>query len=108
MINLMISQKLWLGIGFGGQALFAARFLLQWWRSERSGRSVMPVGFWYCSLAGGATLLLYAVHRRDIVFMCGQGSGLLIYLRNLHLIRRERAAAKEGTPVSPQLSPAQS
>jgi lipid-A-disaccharide synthase-like uncharacterized protein len=87
----MISEKLWLGVGFGGQALFAARFLVQWWHSERSKRSVIPMGFWYCSLGGGATLLIYAIHRREWVFMVGQASGLVVYLRNMHLIRRERA-----------------
>lgn len=91
----MTSEKVWLGIGLGGQTLFAARFFLQWWKSERSGRSVIPLGFWYCSLGGGATLLLYAIHRGDIVFVIGQASGLLIYLRNLHLIRRARALPAE-------------
>jgi lipid-A-disaccharide synthase-like uncharacterized protein len=103
----MMSDRIWLGIGFGGQALFAARFLLQWWQSERTGRSVVPVGFWYCSLGGGATLLIYAVHRWDMVFMMGQASGLLIYLRNLHLIRRERASAPSPA-VTPDLSPSRS
>lgn len=95
----MISEKLWLGVGFGGQAMFAARFIVQWWHSERSRRSVIPMGFWYCSLGGGATLLLYAIHRREWVFMVGQASGLVVYLRNMHLIRRERAAlSQEGSP----------
>lgn len=107
----MISEKLWLGVGFGGQALFAARFLVQWWHSERSRRSVIPMGFWYCSLGGGATLLLYAIHRRELVFMIGQASGLVVYLRNIHLVRRERASQIQGGdqpqhPVQPQPAPA--
>ena len=46
----------------------------------------MPVYFWYFSLAGGATLLTYALYRADPVFVLGQSMGLLIYARNLWLI----------------------
>lgn len=81
---------LWLGIGFCGQALFSLRFLVQWMSSERKGRSVVPLAFWYFSLAGGATLLAYAIHRADPVFIVGQLTGLFIYARNLQLIARER------------------
>jgi lipid-A-disaccharide synthase-like uncharacterized protein len=79
-----------LGVGFGGQALFSARFIIQWLASERAGRSVVPDLFWHFSLAGGATRFVYAVYREDPVFMLGQGLGLFIYARNLWLIRRER------------------
>jgi lipid-A-disaccharide synthase-like uncharacterized protein len=51
---------------------------------------VIPVAFWLFSLAGGATLLAYAVHRRDPVFIAGQAGGLLVYSRNLYFIYRER------------------
>ena len=87
-----------LAVGFGGQALFSARFIIQWLASERAGRSVMPDVFWYFSLAGGATLFVYAVYREDPVFMLGQGMGLFIYARNLWLIRRER---RGGVPLAP-------
>jgi lipid-A-disaccharide synthase-like uncharacterized protein len=86
----MSSEAIWLVIGFTGQALFSARFLLQWWSSERAGRSIMPTGFWYFSLAGSLTLLLYAVHKLDPVFILGQSTGFLIYIRNLYLIKREQ------------------
>lgn len=85
----MTPDPIWLVIGFAGQALFSGRFLVQWLSSEKEGRSVVPVTFWYLSLAGGLTLLAYAIHRRDPVFIVGQATGVLIYLRNLHLIRRE-------------------
>ena len=77
-------------VGFGGQALFASRFLLQWLSSESVGRSVIPIGFWYCSIGGGSVMLIYAIWRQDPVFICGQGLGLFIYLRNLYLIFKER------------------
>lgn len=82
----------WIAVGFLGQALFSLRFVVQWLSSERRGRSNIPVAFWYFSVAGGATLLAYAIHRQDPVFIVGQAGGLLIYLRNLHLISRERRA----------------
>ena len=77
-------------VGFGGQALFASRFILQWLSSESVGRSVIPIGFWYCSIGGGSVMLIYAVWREDPVFICGQSLGLFIYLRNLYLIFKER------------------
>ena len=84
---------LWIMIGFLGQALFSARFFVQWLASERVKRSVIPTAFWYCSLAGGVTLLAYAIHRQDPVFIAGQGLGLVVYLRNLYLIRAGKQQA---------------
>ncbi|MEE4303505.1 MAG: lipid-A-disaccharide synthase N-terminal domain-containing protein [Wenzhouxiangella sp.] len=86
----MSSPWFWLAIGFLGQALFSARFLVQWVVSERARRSVVPLAFWLFSLGGGVTLLVYAIHRQDPVFIVGQASGLFIYTRNLMLIYGER------------------
>lgn len=80
----------WIVVGFVGQALFSARFIVQWLASERVRRSIVPKAFWYFSLAGGATLLAYAIHKRDPVFIAGQGLGLFVYLRNLYLIHSGR------------------
>ncbi|WP_428247336.1 lipid-A-disaccharide synthase N-terminal domain-containing protein [Ferrovibrio sp.] len=80
----------WAIVGFGGQAIFASRFIVQWIHAERVRRSEIPLAFWYISLFGGVTLLVYAVHRADLVFIIGQVSGLVVYVRNLHLIYRER------------------
>lgn len=85
-------EWLWIGIGFLGQAMFSGRFLVQWLASERAKRSVVPLAFWFFSLAGGVTLLAYAIYRQDPVFIAGQGAGLFIYTRNLMLIRREARA----------------
>lgn len=84
---------LWLIVGFLGQALFSMRFLVQWFCSERQRKSVIPIEFWYFSVAGGVTLLSYAIYRKDPVFIVGQVTGLVVYLRNLHLIRQERRSA---------------
>ncbi len=86
----MNSETAWLIVGFAGQLLFSARFLVQWWQSERQRRSVVPTQFWYFSMGGGATLLLYAIHKVDPVFIVGQLMGLLIYSRNIYFIMRER------------------
>ena len=83
----------WIAVGFAGQLLFSARFIVQWILSERKGRSYIPMAFWYFSIAGGMTLLAYAIHRQDPVFIAGQAFGLIIYLRNLTLISRERGNA---------------
>ncbi|MFN2441836.1 MAG: lipid-A-disaccharide synthase N-terminal domain-containing protein [Thermoanaerobaculia bacterium] len=80
----------WIAFGFLGQAAFSARFLVQWIWSEKQGTSVIPIWFWYFSLLGGLILTIYAIHRHDPVFIVGQSFGLLVYVRNLMLIRAER------------------
>src|SRR5205807_5698264 len=65
---LITPERIWLAIGFAGQALFASRFIIQWFKSELEGRSVIPLAFWYCSMAGGIVLLAYAIYKRDPVF----------------------------------------
>ncbi len=80
----------WVALGFLAQALFSARFLMQWIASERAGRSVIPLSFWLFSVGGGALLLVYALYRKDPVFIAGQALGLFIYARNLYFIHRER------------------
>ena len=88
--NAATGEIVWVSLGIAGQALFSFRFVIQWLASERANRSTVPVAFWYFSLAGGATLLAYAIFRTDPVFIVGQAGGLLIYVRNLHLIYRRR------------------
>ena len=83
----------WLAFGLVAQLLFAARFLVQWIASERAGKSVVPMSFWLFSIGGGFLLFVYALYRKDPVFILGQGLGFFIYLRNLYFILRERKAA---------------
>ncbi len=85
-------DKTWLVIGFIGQALFSARFIIQWLQSERLKKSVIPTAFWYFSVGGGLTLLAYAIHRRDPVFIIGQAAGLFVYFRNLQFVWRGKSA----------------
>ena len=93
-MRLLNVDVVWLVVGLFGQAMFSARFLVQWIASEMQRRSVVPLLFWYFSLAGGATLFVYALHREDPVFIIGQGAGLFIYARNLWLIRAARRRAE--------------
>jgi lipid-A-disaccharide synthase-like uncharacterized protein len=93
----MTGEHLWVLVGFLGQSLFFMRFFVQWIASEKRKESVIPVAFWYFSIGGGLVLLIYAIYRRDPVFIVGQGAGLFVYLRNLFLIRqKERRLAEAG------------
>jgi lipid-A-disaccharide synthase-like uncharacterized protein len=83
----------WVLLGFAAQALFTARFFVQWLASERAGKSVVPLAFWLFSIGGGLLLLVYALYRRDPVFIAGQAFGVFVYLRNLQLVLRERRTA---------------
>jgi lipid-A-disaccharide synthase-like uncharacterized protein len=80
----------WMLVGFAAQGLFAMRFLVQWIASERAGRSVIPLAFWIFSIVGGLLLLVYALYRKDPVFIAGQAFGVFVYLRNLYFVLRER------------------
>src|SRR5262249_39592217 len=76
----------WVILGFLAQAFFTMRFLVQWIASERAGRSVIPVAFWWCSIGGGMLLLIYALYRRDPVFIAGQAFSFFVYARNLYFV----------------------
>ncbi len=87
-----MSPNVWLAIGLTGQAAYGTRFLIQWIASEKRGRSVIPVHFWYWSVVAAVLLLLYAIYRRDPVFIVGEIGAGLIYVRNLMLIRQSGPA----------------
>jgi lipid-A-disaccharide synthase-like uncharacterized protein len=86
----------WLALGLTGQVFFSARFLIQWVASERRKASVVPTAFWWFSIGGGLCLLTYAIHRADPVFILGQSAGLIVYIRNLILLRRQKKAGAAG------------
>ena len=83
----------WVLVGFVAQGLFSMRFLVQWIASERAGRSVIPLAFWLFSIGGGLLLLVYALYRKDPVFIAGQAFGVFVYLRNLYFVLHERKEA---------------
>jgi len=88
---MMLKWDLWVLVGFAAQILFSMRFFVQWVASERKGQSVIPISFWYISIAGSLVLLVYAIHRLDPVFIFGQAFGSFVYVRNLMLIYRGRS-----------------
>lgn len=82
---------LWLGIV--SQVLFTLRFVYQWLYSEKKRESHLPMGFWLLSVIGASLILLYAVFRKDPVLLFGHGAGLLVYLRNIIILRKQDAVA---------------
>jgi lipid-A-disaccharide synthase-like uncharacterized protein len=85
----------WLIFGFIGQAMFTMRFIVQWIASEKKKESIIPVSFWYFSLAGGLIVLFYAIHRMDPVFILAYLPGNFIYFRNLYFIyKKKRMSAR--------------
>ncbi len=85
-------------LGFIGNALFSMRFLVQWLASERRGESVIPVSFWYWSIAGSALMCIYFVFRRDPVGILAYLPNSMIYIRNLMLIRKRKFAFTAAAP----------
>lgn len=93
-------ELLWVLLGLCAQVVFGLRFIVQWWVSEKAGRSTVPVAFWYLSFFGGCLMLAYALYRWDPVFILGQGLGLAVYVRNLILIHRTGNVEGTENPVT--------
>ena len=88
-----MKESYWYILGFLGQGMFFMRFLWQWLVSEKKGKSIIPIQFWYFSLAGSSLILIYALYRKDPVFILGQSLGMFIYSRNLYLIYKEKCSS---------------
>ena len=89
----------WVIVGFVGQAAFFMRFLIQWIASEKRSESFIPIYFWYLSIGGGVILLIYAIHIGDPVFTLGQSCGLIVYIRNLMLIYKNKRKATQNQEI---------
>lgn len=90
------AEMAWIVFGLAAQSMYLLRFLVQWIASERVKRSIVPETFWYFSLAGGVMLFVYAAHRADPVIMLGQFLGLIVYARNIYLIRLQKRPRRSG------------
>jgi lipid-A-disaccharide synthase-like uncharacterized protein len=91
------TSMVWIGIGLLGQVAFSGRMVLQWITSERHRRSVITESFWWFSLFGGLTLFSYFVWRADPIGILGQASGIVVYVRNIRLLRKHaRRGARAG------------
>ena len=86
-------DAVWLLVGLLGPLAFTARFIVHWVASERAKASVMPVAFWYLSIVGGLVVLAYGIHKLDLVIILGQLPGVVVYSRNLWLIRKGKHVA---------------
>ena len=87
-------EKIFIILGLAGQLMFSARFLVQWIASEKRKKSVVPISFWFLSLFGSFLLLIYAIYRKDIVFILGQLFGFIVYIRNLLIIKNTKKIEK--------------
>ena len=85
----------WLAFGLAAQLFFGARFLVQWISSERAGRSVVPMAFWFLSVGGGLMTLIYGIVKREPVIILGQAMATVIYVRNIMLILKNRASKSQ-------------
>lgn len=79
----------WTVWGLAANGLFFLRFIVQWWESEKKGRVVIPMVFWYLSLTAGAMVVVYGLARYDVVFLIAGVMQILLYSRNITLARRK-------------------
>jgi lipid-A-disaccharide synthase-like uncharacterized protein len=83
----------WKVVGWLGNAAFFSRFFVQWYATEKQKKVVVPVAFWWLSLAGSLLLLAYAAfYRRDSVFIFAYAFTWAPYIRNLVIHRRHTAS----------------
>lgn len=87
-------------LGFTGQAIFFTRFVIQWIVSEKRKESVIPIGFWWCSIVGGSLTLIYGFMIQEPPVILGQLFGNVVYVRNLVLVYRKRKVDAAGTRTS--------
>ena len=86
----------WIAIGVAGQGLFAYRFVIQWLATEKRKESVVPVSFWYFSVAAAILMFASFAQLRDWVFAVGIATTLPIYARNLWIIHRDKQQHSEA------------
>ena len=82
----------WVGLGWAGNVLFTSRIFVQWWATERQKHVVVPTSFWWLSMAGSGCLLIYGIHRQDLVFVFAYAFTWIPYIRNLLISHRMKRA----------------
>ena len=87
-----VDWSVWKVVGWLGNVVFFSRFLVQWYATEKLKRVVVPLTFWWLSLAGSLLLLIYSIHKRDSVFILAYAFNWIPYVRNLIIDRRHAAA----------------
>lgn len=99
-MTMSTTEIAWVTVGAIGQALFMARMIVQWWVSEKQKQSVVPISFWYLSVGGSVLMFAYAVYRVDPVFIAGQALGMIVYFRNIALIKSPAAEKTAENVIS--------
>ncbi len=84
----------WDVVGYAGTGVFASRFILQWYVSERLKQSVIPTAFWWISILGSSVLAIYFIGLGNGPGVIGNVPNSLVYIRNLQLIRKQRLASR--------------
>ena len=100
--NVTGGANFWTYFGLTANLLFASRFVIQWYVSEKLKRSVIPVQFWYLSIAGSVMMLIYAIYIGKVPLILGFLFPTIIYIRNLMLIRKGRRDSKLGVSETEQ------
>lgn len=78
----------WTIWGFAAQGFYFARFVIQWIRSEKEGKIVVPHVFWVLSLCGAIMTLIYALARNDLVFLVTAILQFFLFGRNFFLSKK--------------------
>ena len=78
-----------LTLGIIAQLTFTLRFVYQWITSEKNKSSQLPIGFWRMSVVGAGLILSYAIIREDPVLFIGHCAGLIIYIRNIFIWKKQ-------------------
>ncbi len=76
-------------LGIVSQIVFTLRFIYQWMYSEKTKTSQLPIGFWRLSVLGASLILTYAIFRKDPVLLVGHCAGLIIYIRNIFIWKKQ-------------------
>jgi lipid-A-disaccharide synthase-like uncharacterized protein len=74
-------------LGAIGQLTLNLRYLYQWYFSEKQNESVLPFGFWVISALASMLIVWYGIYRNDPVLLVAQSMGLIVYLRNMFLLK---------------------
>lgn len=94
--NITGGANFWTYFGLTANLIFASRFAIQWYVSEKLKRSVIPVQFWYLSIVGSVMMLIYAIYIGKVPLILGFLFPTIIYIRNLMLIRKGKRESKLG------------
>ena len=101
------SHPAWEIVGVLGAMLFVARFLVQWYATEKQKQVTVPVGFWWLSLAGSLLMLGSGVFgSRNLVVIISNAFNWIPFTRNL-VIHYRHQQERQSCPGCALKSPPQ-